>query len=169
MRGFKMTQQGGVRRAFAVLLVCVVGGLASVTAAQAGNTTITSVSVPISDTIGVPCANGGAGELVDVSGRLQYVVRVTLNGDRFSFSGQTSYQDVKGIGETTGDTYVVTGGARGTFNGSFTNAESTVTEHINLIGQGAAPNVIVTIVSHFTVNENGDLTVLFDKFNGDCG
>jgi hypothetical protein len=35
----------------------------------------------------------------------------------------------------------------------------TIVSHFNLIGRGGAPNLNVTIVSHLTVNANGEVTV----------
>lgn len=155
----------------AILAVVALGALASVTAAQAGNTTVTNTSTPISFSDFVSCANGGVGEIVDFSGDLHTLSRVTINGNRVNTDFHQNYQGLKGTGETTGDTYIGNAALHGTFNGSLTNGQmtETFTEHIHYNGQGSAPNLTVTEVGHFTVNANGEVTVFFDKFSVDCG
>jgi hypothetical protein len=59
-----------------VLLAMVAGGLP----AYASTFSFTaSEKIPISVTVPVPCANGGAGELVDLSGSLNDVFHVTID------------------------------------------------------------------------------------------
>jgi hypothetical protein len=152
--------------------VVVLGALASVTAAQAGaTTTIINSSTAISGSLFVSCANGGLGELVDLTGTIHNVFRTTVNGDRFSETFEGNYQGVTGVGETSADAYVGDGAGHDTFNGSFTNSQATetFTEHFNAIGQGSAPNLRITEFAHITVNASGDVTVTIDKFSGDCG
>jgi len=158
-------------RRLATLAVVVLGALATVTAAQAGNTTITNTSFPVSFSEFVPCANGGAGEIVDFTGTVHSLLRTTINGNRFSQTFEGNYQGVTGTGETTGDTYVGDGAEHQTFNDSFTNGQftGTFTTHVNFVGQGSAPNLTFSEVAHITVNANGDVTVNFDNFSVDCG
>jgi hypothetical protein len=158
-------------RRFATLAVVVLGGLATVTAAQAANTTITNTSFSVSFSEFVPCANGGAGETVDFTGTVHSLLRTTINGNRFSQTFEGNYQGVTGTGETTGDTYVGNGAEHQTFNGSLTNGQftGTFTTHVNFIGKGSAPNLTFSEVAHITVNANGDVTVNFDNFSVDCG
>jgi len=160
-----------MRKTFAVLAVVVLGALASVTAAQAGNTTITNEQIPVSFTDLVPCAAGGAGELVDFTGTIHVVSRVTINGNRESASFHENYQGLKGVGETTGDTYVGNAEENGSQNLSLNNgqAESSFQLHINYNGQGSAPNFSENAVEHITINANGDVTVSFTNFSIDCG
>jgi hypothetical protein len=155
----------------AVLAVVVLGAVASVTAAQAGNTTITNTSTPISGTEFVPCAAGGAGELVDVSGSIHEVIRTTINGNNVSMTFHENFQGLKGVGETTGDTYVGNGEENVSQTASLNNGQANFTgqEHININGQGSAPNFSLNVIEHTTVNANGDVTVFFDNFSVDCG
>ena len=136
----------------------MLGVLATVTAAQAGNTTITNTSFSVSLSEFVPCASGGVGEIVDFTGTVHSLLRTTINGNRFSQTFEGNYQGVTGTGETTGDTYVGNGAEHQTFNGSFTNGQftGTFTTHVNFIGQGSAPNLTFSEVAHITVNANGD-------------
>jgi hypothetical protein len=40
--------------------------------------------------------------------------------------------------------------------------------HLDLIGQGGAPNLVAQALAHFTVNANGVLTAAIDKFVVHC-
>jgi hypothetical protein len=57
----------------------------------------------------VQCADGGAGELVDLSGRLHTMVHFTINGNNVSGVGHFQPQGISGTDETTGDKYQATG------------------------------------------------------------
>jgi hypothetical protein len=59
----------------------------------------------------VPCAAGGAGELVDLSGPLHTLITFTINGNNVSGKTHFQPQGIRGIGETTGDKYQATGAA----------------------------------------------------------
>src|SRR5690349_18622133 len=61
-----------------------------------------SQSFPLALEVFVPCAAGGAGELVALSGSLHEVLHLTINGNLFSIAMHDQPQGVKGIGETTG-------------------------------------------------------------------
>ena len=56
-------------------------------------------------TIFVPCADGGVGETVDLSGPLHTLISFTINGDNVSGKMHFQPQDISGTGETTGDKY----------------------------------------------------------------
>ena len=155
-----------------LLALASVGALASVTAAQAGaTTTITNSSTAISGSLFVSCANGGLGDLVDLTGTIHNVLRTTINGNRFSETFEGNYQGLTGVGETSGDTYIGNGAGHDTFNDSFTNGQATetFTDHFNAIGQGSASDLRITEFAHITVNANGDVTVTIDKLSIDCG
>ena len=160
-----------MRRTLAVLAVVVLGALASVTAAQAGNTTITNTTFHIDFFTFVPCAAGGAGEVVEVSGDIHVLTRVTINGNHVSFTEHDNFQGITGTGLTTGDTYQ--GGGANTFssNDNLNNPqlEETVAGSFHLNGHGSAPNLTIREVGHLTINANGETTVFFDNFSVDCG
>jgi len=93
--------------------------------------------VPISLSVFVPCAAGGAGELIDTSGRLHVVLSSTVNGNNVRVNQSFNPQDVVGTGETTGDTYHSTGVTRFDFTASV-NAfptEFTFVNNFYMIGQ----------------------------------
>jgi hypothetical protein len=118
----------------------------------------------------VPCAAGGAGELVDLSGPLHTLITLTINGNNVSGTTHFQPQGISGTGETTGDKYQATGVTKDTFKGSFQNGQYTETfvNNFRIIGQGPGNNFLVHEVFHVTFNANGILTVFHDNLSVDC-
>jgi hypothetical protein len=118
----------------------------------------------------VPCANGGAGEVIDVSGPLHTLTTFTINGNNVSGKFHFQPQGISGTGQTTGLKYQATGVTQQSFKGSLQNGQFTATFVYNfrMIGQGPGNNFLVHENFHITVNANGTLTVLHDNFTVDC-
>ncbi|MGZ4303509.1 MAG: hypothetical protein ACXVHQ_17435 [Solirubrobacteraceae bacterium] len=144
------------------------GVLASVADAQAA--VITNTSTPLSLSVFVPCANGGAGEIVDLSGRLHTMFSLTVNGNNFSSMEHFQPQGVSGTGEATGAKYQATGVTQTQSSGSFINgqAQQTFINRFDIIGQGPGNNFSVHETAHLTFNANGTATVFFDNFTTVC-
>src|SRR6266513_1946558 len=121
-------------------------------------------------TVFVPCAAGGAGELVDLSGPLHTLITFTINGNNVSGKTHFQPQGISGIGETTGDKYQATGVTQQSFKTSFQNgqANQTFVNNFRIIGQGPGNNLLVHENAHITINANGTLTVFHDNFSVDC-
>jgi len=85
----------------------------------------------------IPCANGGAGELVDLSGRLHIMINFTISGNNSSGVAHFQPQGISGTGETTGDKYQGTGVTKDfSFKLSFRNgqANQTLVNNFRIIG-----------------------------------
>jgi hypothetical protein len=121
-------------------------------------------------TVFVPCAAGGAGELVDLSGPLHTLITFTINGNNVSGKTHFQPQGISGIGETTGDKYQATGVTQQGFKTSFQNgqANQTFVNNFRIIGQGPGNNFLLHEVAHITFNANGTVTVFHDNFSVDC-
>jgi hypothetical protein len=63
----------------------------------------------ISLTVFIPCAAGGAGEIVDLSGPLRTLISFTINGNNVSGYFHFQPQGSSGTGEATGVKYQATG------------------------------------------------------------
>jgi predicted small lipoprotein YifL len=135
---------------------------------SAAVTTITNERVPFSQTNFVPCANGGAGELVQLEGSVHEVTRTTETGSgAFSFTLHINPQGVTGTGLTTGDTYQGTGAF--TLRGHLQQGEVfTVTDVFNVIGPGPDNNFRAHTTFHFTVNANGVVTSEVENVSVEC-
>ena len=158
-----------MRRIFLLLALAVVGVFASATAAQAkvieNDTTLVA---GFSDF--VPCANGGAGEVI--SGDLSIHVLITMTVNDNNVSGKEHFQPQGGtlVGLTTGDTYHATGVTQQSFKDSLQNGQSTFTfiNNFRMIAAGPGNNLLVHETFHMTVNANGDVTVTHDNLSFDC-
>ena len=121
-------------------------------------------SNPISLSVFVPCAAGGAGEVVDLSGFVHTLITETINGNNVSVKMQNQPQGVVGIGETTGLKYQGTGVTTDNIKASFQNGQATETfvNRFDIIGQGPGNNLYLQETAHVTLNANGTVTVFFD-------
>ena len=118
----------------------------------------------------VPCANGGAGELVALEGPLHILTSFTINGNNVSGFFHFQPQGISGTGETTGAKYQATGVTQESFKNSLQmgQANETFVNNFRIIGQGPGNNFLVHETLHFTINADGTVTVFHDNFSIDC-
>jgi hypothetical protein len=134
--------------------------------ARAGK--IVNQVIPISITVFVPCANGGAGEIVTLSGDLHDMFDLTFdNAGGVHIKIQDNPQGVSGVGETTGLKYQATGVTELELNAQI-GIEETFVNNFRIIGQGPNNNFLVHENFHITINANGTLTSLIDNFSVEC-
>ncbi len=121
-------------------------------------------------TVFIPCAAGGAGEVVDLSGPLHTLISFTINGNNVSGYFHFQPQGISGTGETSGAKYQATGVTQESFKNSLQNGQANFTyiNNFRIIGQGPGNNSLVHETLHFTVNADGSLTVFHDNFSIDC-
>ena len=152
-----------------ITMTCLFAALALLSVAANAAKQVNDMS-DINLTVFVPCAAGGAGELVNLSGPLHTLITLTINGNNVSGTTHFQPQGISGTGETTGDTYHATGVTKDTFKGSFQNGQynETFVNNFRIIGQGSGNNFLVHEVAHITVNANGTVTVSHDNFSAEC-
>jgi len=157
------------RFAMAVLIALSIFALTGATPALAGASTfVDNFSIPIDLFVFVPCAAGGAGELVQLQGPLHILFRTTIdNRGGFHSTFHFQPQGISGTGLTTGDKYQATGETQGTDNGQV-GFESTFVNNFKIIGQGPGNNFLVHENFHYTVNANGTVTAFVDNFSVEC-
>ena len=116
----------------------------------------------------VPCAEGGAGEFVELSGSLHDLFQVTDNGKgKFILHFHDNPQGVVGTGLSSGDKYRGTGVTQGIIVvGS--GVTETFVNNFRIIGQGADNNYTVHDNSHLRVNPDGTVTSFHDNFSITC-
>jgi hypothetical protein len=112
--------------------------------------TTTNSSFPIDLVVFVPCANGGAGESVELTGNLHDLFAVSTNAN---------------IGESSGINYTWHANERYAFDYNGNNAQSdfTITFSERLVSAGSSPNQTLTFQISVHVNADGTLTNF--KFN----
>ena len=126
--------------------------------------------VQYTTTVWVPCANGGSGENVLLSGEIHNLYHYTINGNSFTFKGHTNAKGLTGVGQVTGDKYHATGVSQDIQTGSFVNDQYswTYVYNFHMIGQGKGNNYLVHETYHYTLNANGELTAYVDNYTVDC-
>lgn len=126
--------------------------------------------VPFAQAVLVPCANGGAGELVLIEGTLHIQQHVTINDNRANIKIHTQPQGASGVGLVTGDSYQGTGVTQEQDSIPITNGafEFSFVNNFRLIGQGTDNNLQVHQNVHVTVDANGVVTTVVDNLSVDC-
>lgn len=149
-------------------MMLLIALLAPVSVSAAAETFTVSSLFPIDILVFIPCAAGGAGELVELTGSLHDVFHVTFTSSgafRLSFSDNP--QGITGTGLTTGDKYQGTGITRDNFGGRL-GFEETFVNNFRIIGQGSGNNFLIHENFHITVNANGTVTSFHDNFSAEC-
>jgi hypothetical protein len=120
--------------------------------------------------VSIPCANGGAGEDVQLSGFLHVLFSFTINGNNVRGKYHFQPQGISGTGLITGDKYQATGGTQDEFKGSFVNGqyEESFVNNFRIIGQSNGNNFLIHENFHITINANGVVTTVIDNFTADC-
>jgi hypothetical protein len=151
------------------LILCTSAALL-LTGIPAQAAVVTNTSIPINLVVFVPCANGGAGEFIQLSGFLHVQSSVTAdkNGG-IHFSVHFNPQGVTGAGLTTGDRYSGTGLTREDFSATSSGVvQVSFVNRFDLIGQGPDNNFSIHETGHLTVLPDGTVTVNFDNFSTIC-
>ena len=157
-----------------ILLVLAMGAFATLATATAARAAIvTNTSIPFTGfTAFVPCANGGAGEvIVGVGGELHILAVVTaVSGNAVFLKGLAQPQGATAVGSDTGDIYHATGVTQNEFSFSLQNGQRSVTfvNNFRMIAPGPGNNFLVHESFHMTVTANGDTTVEHDNFSIEC-
>jgi len=151
-------------------MLASIGVLLALLAAPAQAVVVVNDSFDVLLEVFVPCANGGAGELVDLTGPLHELISFTINGNNIRGDIHFQPQGISGVGLTTGDSYQATGVTQDHFKGSFNNDQfqETFVNNFRIIGQGPGNNFLVHEDFHVTINANGTLTSFHDNFSVDC-
>jgi hypothetical protein len=127
-------------------------------------------SIDIDLVVFVPCANGGAGELVELNGPLHVLTIFNINGNKLSGKTHFQPQGISGFGQDTGDKYRATGVTQDHFKGSFNNGQfnQTMVNNFRIIGQGPGNNFLVHENFHLTINAKGEVTTAHHNFSVEC-
>ena len=154
-----------------LLLLLAAGAVSCIVAAPVGSGAdgfTFSTSFPIDTVVNVPCANGGAGEDVHITGTIHDLFHITVDAaGGLHVKTHDNPQDVTGVGLTTGASYQGTGVTQQEFDVT-AGEQDTFVDNFRIVGQGPGNNFLVHETFHLTVNANGDVTVVFDNLSVDC-
>jgi hypothetical protein len=150
-----------------IMLVGATLAATTLTARAAATTTVQNYTIPIGGGGPTP----GCTELVNIQGGSLHAVItvVTDNTGGFHVSGTFNYQDVRGVGLTTGTTYVAVRANSRTSALASDGTRAEITEVVTrlLISQGAAPNFLVHTVYHITY-QDGQLIATVADVTSEC-
>lgn len=146
-------------------------GQPSISPTGPASPTTTRLTLPFSAPRFIPCVNGGAGEVVDITTTLNVVIHETVSASGEVVSTlQLNPQGATGVGETTGLTYH-SGGVEGgseTFQADGLPFEITIPNHTVVTAPGEGNTFIITQFTHITIDANGDATAQVVKLTAEC-
>jgi hypothetical protein len=147
----------------------VAGAPSAAVSGDAATNDTQNESIPIDLFAFVPCANGGAGEVVAMSGDLHVLTHFTVsNSGNVHVTQHFQPQGISGYGTITGDKYQATGGTHEEFNENGLPFTDTYINNFRIIGQGPDNNFLVHENYHVTINANGVVTSFVDNFSVEC-
>jgi len=116
-------------------------------------------AVPFENIVFVPCANGGAGEEVLLSGYTNFVYAMSWTDHGFTALYHDNVLQVKGVGLSTGESFVASGGTNGTVLGVWFSGQwvGTTIRQMRIIGQNT--QFTVTYKYHLTATPDGDVVI----------
>ena len=104
------------------------------------------------------------GEVVEISGTIHVVNQIQADG---SVMGHFNYQDVTGLGLTSGDTYRVSAVDNIRLSAPFPSSITSV-QSFHLISRGSGGNLLVQVSYHITVNGNGQVQAFIEELSMQC-
>jgi hypothetical protein len=114
--------------------------------------------------------NACVGELLEVHVREQLVEHTTVDSKGTLHTHFViNDKGTRAIGTVTGRVWNQVGATKDHLNIDLAlTGNETFTESFNLIGRGRAPNQVMQTTNHITVNQNGVITVQFEKLRFKC-
>ena len=151
-----------------VLVLVLALSLGAVPARAAATTFMVNYTEELDLLVYVPCALGGTGEIVELSGPLHVLFTITSSSSgTYVLKYLNHPQGITGTGWSSGDKYQATGETGGTYTARI-GFEETFINNFKIVGQGPGNNFMIHENFHFTVNPNGTLTVYADNFSVEC-
>src|SRR5215213_5580659 len=150
------------------LVLALITGLSVGTARAAASVVTRNVDMDINLATFVPCAAGGEGEVVFLSGT-EHAVFVTVVDSSGTFHTQAHFQPqgISGEGLTTGDSYQWTGATQASFNGQV-GYENTFINNYRIIGPGPGINLMIQQTFHATIQADGTVSAYVDDYTVTC-
>jgi len=133
--------------------------LTSANASSNASTRTSTVAVPFENTIFVPCANGGAGESVSLTGKTNFLYQMTWTDHDFTLVYHDNYHEVTGVGLSSGETFSGSGGTNGTVMGSWVNSQwvGKMIRQVKVVGNNTVFKVNETL--QLIVTPDGNVVV----------
>jgi len=125
-------------------------------------------AVPFENIVFVPCANGGAGENVLLTGFTNFIYGMTWTDHGFTALYHDNVHQVTGIGLSSGESFVANGGTNGTVLGVWYSSQwvGTTSSQMRIIGQNT--RFTIKYKYRITVTPGGNVTVDSREQTADC-
>lgn len=124
--------------------------------------------MPFETTVFVPCANGGAGEDVKLTGFTNFIYGMTWTEHAFTLVYHDNVHQVKGVGLSSGEKFVASGGTNQTVLGVWYSSQwvGTLIAQMRIVGQDT--RFTVNYKYHITATPDGNVTVNSTEQTADC-
>jgi hypothetical protein len=139
-------------------------GLTEVEDATPQATVSANTSDPLSQLLSNPCN----GDVVAIEGVVHTVFGVHVDQAGGSHLQAHIIEHGSGVGLAAGDKYSFSADTQFVSNTPDPSSETTQVVSVHLVGQGGTTNFLALQVLHFTMNANGQVTALVDKFTSAC-
>jgi hypothetical protein len=104
------------------------------------------------------------GEMVEISGTIHMVNQIQADG---SAMGHFNYQNVRGLGLTSGNIYQTPAVDHIRLSAPFPTSITSVRSFL-LISRGSSSNLLIHVAYHITINENGKTTAFIEDLDVQC-
>lgn len=135
----------------------------------------TSQSFPVTINVFIPCANGGEGEFVEMTGTLHVLMHMSTNANGcMTMKMHFQPQQLTGVGATTGAKYQATGVTQSTTHdktncGEGCTIEENFVNNFRMVGQGPGNNYTVHSNTRVIYNVcTGETTVVNENASVEC-
>jgi hypothetical protein len=155
-----------------IVIAGVLGGVVGMPAGIHGQAvgSMQNLTFPFMFAQFVPCANDGAGEIVQLAGNLHVLIHTVTNASGTTVKEHFQPQGITGAGMDSGDKYQATGVTQRTITFSDPGADLTFSfvNNFRVIGQGPGNNLMFHSTLHTTVNARGMITASVDNSKMTC-
>lgn len=142
----------------------------SVSNQSSGTQTQNSVELePYESTLFIPCANGGTGEDVNLTGTVRIVRQETNNNQRFTFTLHAIPDGITGVGLSTGDNFTAIGGSQTAVTGTIEyGGQYSATYFQQMRFTGGGISFVVKYKFHVTITSDGKMSTRIDEEKVEC-
>ncbi len=113
--------------------------------------------------------NCSVGEPVALNGTVQISYQVSTDSNGVNHFTITASNNLNGLGQATGTSYVAGDSSDYNVNSSQASAEATVELKSDLVSQGSAPNMTLVQTLHITLDNTGDISAEVVDSVTQCG
>jgi hypothetical protein len=130
-----------------------------------GNST---TDIPFDLTIFVPCANGGSGEWVELTGSTNLKYSFTWTDHGFTYGYHANTYVITGVGQSTGEKFVGSGSTDGNVFAAWVNNQwiATFSDKLRIIGQNT--RFFLKNSYHVTVTPDNEPKADLEKQESEC-